>query len=404
MPHRVAPHILNLSAFFPLICLFELSVFIFLFINRNKEIIGLKLKIEDFLERINIKREDERLMSLKVDSCRDKLKKYNALTIVLDKLNKNLSVKETASVLIGESRSQVPIVLYSCIIYLFNRKNNSLSILASFSNPDTVIKSKKGDIFDQWLLRQNSPLLVEDSLSDFRFDFASICDLLTREIGSLISAPIRGQEGIIGILRLESPVKKAFDLEDLRILSTIADIGGTALENALYYAHAKELAIRDTLTGLYLHNYILERLEEEISNGKLAGETVSILILDIDYFKNYNDKYGHFYGDFVLKSLAGWLREFIKDNSCILGRLGGEEFLIIMPARDKKAAYVLAENLREVIQEKAITVRRKISNITISAGVASFPVDADIGKDLLETAHQAVYKSKHLGRNRVCLC
>ena len=197
--------------------------------------------------------------------------------------------------------------------------------------------------------------------------------------------------------------KKLWTLEDLRLLSTIADIASIAIDNAKCYQNIKELAIRDSLTGLYTHKHILERLDEELKRCLADENSLSVLMLDIDFFKKYNDRYGHLAGDIVLKNLSLWLKDALKTQDAIIGRFGGEEFLVILPAASKQEAFSLAENTRAFIQAKTINLRRNKTGITVSIGAAGFPQDTDIAGDLINKADTALYKAKRLGRNRVCL-
>lgn len=376
----------------------------FLISKENKEEKLSGLKIESITEEINTLGERVRLESLKVESCRSKLWRYDSLKAFINKLSGNLSLDDAAETLINEACSSINQGDLTCILYLLNQHDRVLSILSSRHPQDSgVIKSKNGDIFDQWVLKHATPLLVEDIMNDFRFDSDKLGTGSGRPMASLASSPLLSQLKVTGIIRLDSPRKKAFNLDDLRLLCTISDIASIALDNVLYYKRTKELAIKDTLTGLYLHNYIQERLEEELKRSISSNCSLSILMVDIDYFKNYNDQYGHLAGDIVLKNLGSWLEESTKNTEGIVGRVGGEEFLIILPLMDKKEAYSLAENMRSLIQSRTVVLRRRPTSVTISAGVAAFPEDGITGKGLLEKADYALYAAKHMGRNRVSL-
>ena len=247
------------------------------------------------------------------------------------------------------------------------------------------------------------PLLIEDAANDFRFDLRKLQKTSTRAIGSLISGCLISQNRPIGIVRIDTPFAHAFTLEELRLLSTIADIAGVAIENAQYYQHIKELAIKDSLTEVYTRKFILERLDEELKRGGAAATGVAVMMIDIDFFKRYNDQYGHVAGDVVLQNLCVWLVSYAKAKNALVGRYGGEEFLIIVPLCTKQEAFTLAENIRSAVQEKRVMLRRKTTPITISVGVAHFPQDAIVFEELLNKADIALYEAKKLGRNRVCL-
>jgi len=366
----------------------------------------MKISLQDLEERFNTVSQNLRLEELKVSSLHSKLGKYNSLSFLIDKLNKNLTLEDTADTLNREVYAIMGYHDVSFLLYIFDQKTQGLSILSSRGaspDTDTGIENKQGDVFDLWVIRHSTPLLVEDTASDFRFDLDKSGIETSRRVGSLIAAPLLSQYRAMGIIRMDSPAKKGFGLEDLRLFTSIADIAAVAIDNALYYQRTKELAIKDTLTGLYLHNYTLERLEEELKRASLEDRPLSVLMIDIDYFKDYNDSYGHLAGDIVLKSLADWLREYTAGIYSIIGRLGGEEFLVILPSLDKKDAFSLAENMRGGIQEKKIILRRKVSAITVSIGVAVFPSDSRFPSELLSKVDSALYQAKRMGRNRVVL-
>ncbi|MCX5715522.1 MAG: GGDEF domain-containing protein [Candidatus Omnitrophica bacterium] len=180
------------------------------------------------------------------------------------------------------------------------------------------------------------------------------------------------------------------------------------VSNFLYFKgkeHYKILlkeAITDGLTGLYDHKYFMMRLEEEASRAKRYLRPLSLLMIDIDYFKKYNDTFGHLEGDKVLEKLGTTLRKFSR-NVDLAARYGGEEFAVILPETNAKGAMVLAERLRKYI-EVAKTEPGK--GFAISIGIGTFdpsPLEGNIGitrDELIKMADQALYKAKAGGRNR----
>jgi diguanylate cyclase (GGDEF)-like protein len=163
------------------------------------------------------------------------------------------------------------------------------------------------------------------------------------------------------------------------------------------------LAIHDELTSLYTKGYFLERLKEECKRGMRQNRVVSLLMLDIDYFKNYNDRLGHTAGDIVLQTLSHNIVDALKDLSPIISRFGGEEFCIVLPSQDKQKASAVAEQLRIRMEKTNITLRRQETNVTVSIGVASLPDDASDEDELVIKADRAMYEAKQKGRNRVCI-
>jgi len=361
----------------------------------------LNTELEDMLGKINLAYQQLETEEIKSKSLRHKIQSYDILAILTERLNQNLSLEETVHTLVESASSLLGQDDTSCILYLSEGSSDKLYLAAADKN--SSIKEKQGDMFDEWLIKHAQPLLVEDTLSDFRFDSDKFKKSSKRKIGSIISCCLVSRRSPTGILRLDNPVPKHFSLEELRLLNTIADIASIAVDNAKYYQHIKDLAITDSLTHLYTRRFILERLEEEIKRSLITEHPVSIVMLDIDFFKKYNDQYGHLAGDIVLRNLSLWLKEALSGRDYLIGRIGGEEFLVILVSTAKENAFSVAEEIRGYIQEKTVNLRRKPSKVTVSAGVAGCPGDARTTEDLINKADIALYEAKRSGRNRVCL-
>ncbi len=279
------------------------------------------------------------------------------------------------------------------LVVLLLKINGSLAI--------AFIKfKKKGDIFNRWVLRQKQPLIVTDSQKDFRFNLEKE-DEPTRQVKSLIIAPVISERRIIGLLRINSKEPYAFSSDDLRLLDIISGLAYSAIENALLFQRAEELAITDGLTSLYVQRYFKERLVVECEKAKMAEIPLVLLMCDLDWFKEYNDKYGHVAGDILLKRIAKILKTGIRDNK-LIARYGGEEFAIILPERNKKQGMAVAESIRKAIASELFILRRKTTRITISIGAVVFPKDALNAQELIRQADTALYQAKAQGRNRVC--
>ena len=248
-------------------------------------------------------------------------------------------------------------------------------------------------------LKHRQPLLITDVQSDFRFDVMNKhADIPFR---CLISSPMINEGRMIGVLRMNSAEVGEFTTDDLRVLSILAVLASSALTNAVLYQKTEELAISDSLTGLYVHRYFRERLDEEHKRSLISNSPFSILMCDIDHFKQCNDRYGHASGDLLIKAVSQKLRDGVGDNG-LVARYGGEEFAIILPGVEKNKAVLLAETLRKLIESLNVRTRGEELKVTLSIGVASFPVDTLDPEGLLELADKALYKAKNRGRNSVC--
>ena len=165
----------------------------------------------------------------------------------------------------------------------------------------------------------------------------------------------------------------------------------------------EQLATHDGLTGLYNHRYFREAFDVELSRCRRYGRVLSLVFADIDYFKKYNDTYGHLDGDKLLSSL-GELITSQSRKSTIIARYGGEEFVLLVPETDRQAALKYAEKIRSLVEshEFAEGERRAGRRITLSMGVATFPVDGTDPEALIKSADDRLYRAKESGRNTVC--
>lgn len=286
-----------------------------------------------------------------------------------------------------------------CFLTLVSPSNERLSLLASKRTRESSrMKRKEGDAFDYWVIRNRKRLLVTDTQKDFRFD-PRLLKAEGEEVRSLVSAPLLHEGRVLGTLRLNSRHAETFTADDLRLLDAIATLASAALSNAMLFEKTQELAIRDSLTGLYVQRYFFERLREEHHRSLRTTHPLSLLMCDLDHFKAANDRWGHGAGDLMLVRFAGILRE--KSPGGVVARYGGEEFAVLLPETPKKKVLVLAEQIRKTMEEFTFSIRREKVQMTVSIGVASIPSDTLDEEELVRKADEALYQAKREGRNRV---
>jgi diguanylate cyclase (GGDEF)-like protein len=166
----------------------------------------------------------------------------------------------------------------------------------------------------------------------------------------------------------------------------------------------KEFVSRDGLTGLFNHRHFQDLLSHEVARSTRYERIFSMLFIDLDYFKQYNDTHGHLDGDDLLRAMAICLKRYLR-KSDILARYGGEEFTIILPSTSKKDAQVAAEKIRRFVEEYPFQGQetQPSGNVTISIGVSTFPDDGSDAPSIVNQADKAMYQAKNSGRNRVCV-
>ncbi len=192
---------------------------------------------------------------------------------------------------------------------------------------------------------------------------------------------------------------KPNELEKFHILAQQFLLG---IKRAILYQQVQELSVTDTLTGAFSRRHYLERFGEELERSNKFKYHFSCLMIDIDHFKECNDRYGHLVGDAILKEVSTRIKENIRQID-LMGRYGGEEFSIVFTETGKDDARYVAERIRRAIEEACIKVYDEDLKVTISIGISSFPADGQDTRSLIEKADQALYKAKETGRNRVCL-
>ena len=359
---------------------------------------------QDYLENNNLLQAEITRELAKAESFRKKINNYSELKTLTEHLSLCYSLADTSHALSNQVSRLFDHAETTTILYVFHSRTGELGISSSQRGQMQInLKNKKGDMFDQWIVKTMHPLLIEDTQGDFRFDMDQVKLEESRPIRSLIGVPLMVGDKALGILRVDSPKGNHFTAEDLRFLSTIGSLGAIAIENAQLFERVEDLAIKDSLTGLYLRRHLLERMGEEISRGLRREKELSFLMIDLDHFKAYNDRFGHVAGDIVLRTVALILADHFREPGDLVCRYGGEEFCVLLPDCSKQKAISLAEKLRERIERQTIILRRQKTQMTVSIGVAAFPKDAKMQEELIHAADQAMYQAKKTGRNRVCL-
>jgi diguanylate cyclase (GGDEF)-like protein len=223
---------------------------------------------------------------------------------------------------------------------------------------------------------------------------------IARDLGELnpeLLIPILGPFGIYGIVMIGRKIlAEGYNPSELFFLEQLMSFVSQAVQNNLHYEHS----VRDVKTGLYNHGYFITRLNEEISRTRRDAAVSSILVMDVDKFKNFNDVYGHLAGDKVLESLAFTIKQAVRTGD-IPSRFGGEEFTILLPNTPRQTAWLVAERLRMAVAAMKVPWEPPLPQVTISLGVVSFDNRTNAAADeIIKRADEALYQSKDNGRNR----
>ncbi|HLK33983.1 MAG TPA: diguanylate cyclase [Terriglobales bacterium] len=220
---------------------------------------------------------------------------------------------------------------------------------------------------------------------------------ILRESRSVLCLPITYGETMLGVLNVESQRDSAFSQQDVLIMNTLADLLATALHNAFVFQKLQQQSITDGLTGIKTRRFFWESLTAEWRRASRSGRPFSVVMIDLDKFKEVNDSMGHLEGDLVLARVGRLLEQKCRQSN-VVARYGGDEFVILMPETGVEQAQILSERLRLWIATDPMLNER---HITGSFGVASFPLHGSTAEDVLRVADAGMYVSKHAGGNRV---
>jgi diguanylate cyclase (GGDEF)-like protein len=217
------------------------------------------------------------------------------------------------------------------------------------------------------------------------------------EIKPELVIPIIGPFGLYGIILVGRKIlEDEYTQEELVFLQQLMSFVSQAIKNHLHYEHS----LRDVKTGLFNHGFFMTRLNEEVARSKRADYSSSIIVMDVDKFKNFNDNYGHLAGDRVLESIAFTLKQAVRAED-VPSRFGGEEFTVLLPNTGKHMVWTVAERIRTAVSQMKVPWEPPLPQVTISLGVYTFDQHIDIdAAEIIRRADEALYLSKERGRNR----
>ena len=223
-------------------------------------------------------------------------------------------------------------------------------------------------------------------------------------MNSMICTPILVNEQVTGILHIDSQKLDAYDQQDVDFVEFLAAEISIAVERSLVHAQMRDLAINDALTGCFNRRKFDLDLKAELAETTLAGTYASLLIIDVDWFKSYNDTHGHQHGDALLHRFGRLLKSCVRPTDMTY-RYGGDEFAILLRDCTSERAGATARRIAEAVyatEFEGAEASQPEGRVTASIGFATFPADATTGHQLVAHADAALYQAKEQGRNRAC--
>ncbi|MGE5606116.1 MAG: diguanylate cyclase [Bacteroidota bacterium] len=296
-----------------------------------------------------------------------------------------------------------------CCLCFYSEQHQSFSIEVNRGFPEKLNKTNLlvRDLPGESLVKSGQAFIVnniDEEFSNSKIKEPQIRELLG-EFSSFVFLPLMVDRKLTGLLVLAKYTEAAFEPEDLRLLLIISNQAGLAIQNRRLYEQAYYSAITDGLTGIYNQKYFREQLDFQLEKAKEYGFKISLILIDIDHFKKFNDTYGHQIGDRVLKEVSKVIQDCVNPDS-LVARYGGEEFVVILPDTSTKDALILAEKIRSSVESKKVKTREYSDlHVTVSLGLATFPDHIkNMGRmvvELIDRADENLYTAKNTGRNRV---
>ncbi len=343
------------------------------------------------------------------------------LNRVMQALSSTLDISKVLDTILREIQQIVP--YNSASVWLC--KDNNIEIIAvrglldSESIIGTTLPLFSDDAPNTQVVRTRKPLIVGDAYSSYKsFQTGILAKYMVR---GWMGVPMIIGDRVIGMLAFNKKEIDYYTQEQSQFALAFAAQAAIAIENARLYTDAQkelaekikaegklltlqkeleEQAIRDSLTGLYNRRFLDETLSRELSRAERDKYSVSVVLLDLDHFKVFNDTYGHDVGDMMLKQLGKLLTSQVRagDIAC---RFGGEEFVVVMPKASLSVARQRANDWRQRFESQILIFEGDVLNATLSAGVSVYPMHGTTSEEIIRKADQAMYAAKAAGRNMV---
>jgi diguanylate cyclase (GGDEF)-like protein len=333
---------------------------------------------------------------------RDELQRRHAELEILYEtvrdLSSTLSVDQVLSRLLERTLLHLDAEIGSILLL---EPDSMLRIVSARGLPEHVIaraETKIGEGIAGYVAQTARSLLVADLDLDSRFAGRNRERYYTN---SLISSPLMRMGNVLGVVNVNNKRSRApFVAEDLGLLDAMAGHAAVALGNARQYEETLQRSQCDALTGLANHGHLFARLEVEIERAGRYGRDLSIAMIDIDFFKRFNDRFGHRAGDAALLQVANALRELSRVHD-VVARYGGEEFTVVLPETGRDGALAFGEKIRQSIEASGFGADGR-EELTVSIGIAQLRPESASATGLIEAADKQLYRAKSDGRNRVC--
>lgn len=313
---------------------------------------------------------------------------FHLLADVLNELGSSLSVEETLSLLAARLKHMTPFDT----VAIYVRQQDRLK--AQYVNGEeyrlfSALEIPMGQGLSGWVAENRRPIIngspsVEPSYLNDPQKFS--------RLRSALAVPLEGVAGVAGVLTLYHAEADAFTRDHLRILQAISSKAGLAIENAIKYRQVQDSSVTDELTGLPNARSLFIQLDSELARSRRTGAPLAVLVLDLDGFKDVNDRFGHLAGNKVLQMIAEGLRNTCREYDCV-ARMGGDEFVVIVAGAAREAIVAKSIQFQQVTREVGLALYQQ-DFLSVSIGEACFPEDGADAEQLLSVADKRMYDAK----------
>jgi len=347
---------------------------------------------EEMLEKDFARRELDQQNERMMEDLTKRSERATMLAKMGELLQNCASLEEVFAAALGFAPRIFPVVRGA--MALLNASRNLGEVIGSWA--ECQLPVMEFEATECWALRTGHPHLVAAG------DLTAPCAHAAGVKHTYLCIPILAQGETLGILHLQATDDvPQMNASELSFKTTFAAQVGLSIANIRLREALRTQSVRDALTGLYNRRYLEETLEREMRRAARAEQSLGILMIDLDHFKNFNDTYGHDAGDVVLRETGASLTKGIRAEDFVC-RFGGEEFVVILPTADPETSRTRAERLRTKMRELTIMYQGKsLGMVTISVGVAAFPAHGTSPKELMAAADAALYEAKRGGRDKV---
>ncbi len=324
---------------------------------------------------------------------RQQTEELNALKKLSINLTSSLDLPDVLDTLVSEAIQLIP---NAQDVHIFLYSDGKLSFGAALDaqgSKNTAWSNPRLNGLTYTVARSGETIIVEDMQNHPLYENAP-----ANWRGSIIGIPLKVDHTVVGVMNLARSNTGGFSASELRLLDLLADQAAIAINNASRHQMISRQAYSDTLTGLPNRRALDERLEEEIQSARRNNYSFAVVMMDLDGFKAVNDTYGHPIGDDVLRIVFSHMARGVR-NTDFLARYGGDELTLILSQSDISSARIVTEKIAQGMKRiKYILPDKKRLNLSISGGIAIYPVHARTASDLLRAADAALYQAKKHNR------